>query len=374
MTNAIVYMSASVLPSTAANSVHVMKMSSAFARVGLNVTLIGLHENLNDFSSSELRQAYGVSDNFRIQLLPRKSLLNFKLRYALGILMGGWVPPSTTIYTRVPKIAALAARLGRKCVLELHYPPSFVNQVFVRYHLNAPSGGMIVVITETLKQRLVHMLGIEADKVIVAPDGADTFPYNIQPALAHSERCRVGYLGHLYPGKGMEVIKELAPRFPQADFIIVGGTEEDLQRWKTETYDLENIRFIGRVDHAETLAWLRSFDIALLPNQRRVSASGGGGDIGRWTSPLKAFEYMAAGLPIIASDLENLREILIDGETAFLCPPTDVEIWDSALRRLITDPELRQQIGDKAKRVFEENYTWERRARMIMSHTGIETS
>lgn len=85
----------------------------------------------------------------------------------------------------------------------------------------------------------------------------------------------------------------------------------------------------------------------------------------RWTSPLKAFEYMSAGLPVVASDLENLREVFIDGETALLCPPDAPDAWEAALRRLAGDAALRHRLGAQAAELFAEQYTWSERARVI---------
>lgn len=361
--NSLVYMSASLLPSPAANSVHVTKMSAAFAALGIDTTLIGLG---NGAATSEaVREAYGVPDSFAIRLVRHGGLLDYRVRYALGILLGGWVPREATIYTRVPKIAALAALLRRPCVLELHHPPTPGNEGALRRHLDAATGGRLVVITQTLKDWAVQTLGIAPEKVLVAHDGAEPFPAGVTPALPPSGRCRVGYLGHLYPGKGIEIIAELAPRMPELDFVVVGGMPDDLAVWKSRTRGLGNLRFVGPVPHTDTPSWLRAFDIALLPNQRKVGASGGGADIGRWTSPLKAFEYLSAGLPIIASDLENLREVFTDEETALLCPPDAPDAWEAALRRLAGDAGLRHRLGAQAAELSAERYTWNERARLI---------
>lgn len=134
-----------------------------------------------------------------------------------------------------------------------------------------------------------------------------------------------------------------------------------------------NIRFVGQVPHVETASWLKSFDIALLPNQTHVGVSGGGStNISRWTSPLKAFEYMAAGLPIVASDQDNLREVLTDNETALLCPPDTVEIWENAIRSLASDQSSRNRLGGAAEREFEAKYSWRRRADFLIKRLKFE--
>lgn len=357
------YMSASLLPSSAANTVHVTKMATAFATLDIETTLVGLGNH--GTTPEVVRVAYGLPDTFDIRLVRHDGLLGHRIRYALKLLTAKWLPANAVIYTRVPKVAAMAALLRRPSVLELHHPPARSNKGYLDRHLCASNGGRLVVITETLKDWAIKELGIAPHRVLVAHDGADPFPRGVQPALPPTRRYRVGYLGHLYPGKGMEVITELAPRLPEIDFLVVGGTPEDLRFWKTRTHRIDNIHFVGPVPHAETPSWLCAFDIALLPNQRAVGVSGGGGDIGRWTSPLKAFEYMSAGLPVIASDLENLREIFADGETALLCPPDALDDWEVAVRRLVENPTLRRHLGGQARQLFLARYSWVERAQAI---------
>src|SRR5690606_34528442 len=126
-------------------------------------------------------------------------------------------------------------------------------------------------------------------------------------------------------GKGMEIIAKLVPRCTFAHFHIVGGRDEDLEKWNHLTR-YENITFYGYVNHSDIKNYISEFDIVLLPNQRNVS-SNAGRDIGQWTSPLKLFEYMAMGKPIICSDLEVLKEVAKHNINAYLCDPDDINCW-----------------------------------------------
>jgi glycosyltransferase involved in cell wall biosynthesis len=107
-------------------------------------------------------------------------------------------------------------------------------------------------------------------------------------------------------------------------------------------------------------------DIVLAPYQRRVALRGGRGDIARWMSPLKIFEYMAAGKPVVASDLPVLREVLEDGREALLVPPDDIEAWAAAIERLLASPELRQRLSRSAHQKFMRQFTWQARARKML--------
>jgi glycosyltransferase involved in cell wall biosynthesis len=84
----------------------------------------------------------------------------------------------------------------------------------------------------------------------------------------------------------------------------------------------------------------------------------------QYTSPLKLFEYMASGRPIVASDLPVLREILSDGENALLCPPDSVEAFTAAIRRLRDEPGLGARLAEQAWRDVQ-TYSWDERARRV---------
>ena len=155
------------------------------------------------------------------------------------------------------------------------------------------------------------------------------------------------------------------PQAPFADFHVVGGLERDIERWKAELDGQPNISFHGFVPHARTAAYIAAFDVVLLPNQQRITWHKAGGDIGQWTSPLKMFEYMSAGKPIVSSDLPVLREVLQDGRNALLCAPDDIPAWQAALERL-NDQALRAALGQRALADFTAQYSWQRRAEAIL--------
>jgi glycosyltransferase involved in cell wall biosynthesis len=104
---------------------------------------------------------------------------------------------------------------------------------------------------------------------------------------------------------------------------------------------------------------IRQFDIALQPR------------VVPYASPLKIFEYMACGRAIVAPDQPNIREILVDGETALLFDPDDPAALWRAIRRLAGDPDLREALGQSARRALEAaDHTWRRNASRIIEAAG----
>ena len=108
-------------------------------------------------------------------------------------------------------------------------------------------------------------------------------------------------------------------------------------------------------------------DILLMPYQEKVSIGVKGHDTAQWMSPMKMFEYMATGLPIISSDLPSLREVLQNKKNALLVSPSDPRAWCDALDCLSLDSELACRIGKKAYQDYKDKYTWGARARKIIS-------
>jgi glycosyltransferase involved in cell wall biosynthesis len=176
----------------------------------------------------------------------------------------------------------------------------------------------------------------------------------------------VGYIGHLYPGRGMEILDEFAELCSWADFHVVGGWPDDVAFWKQRLKERPNVFLHGHVPPNRVPDFLYAMDVLIAPYQPVVGLHGGAGDNSRWVCPIKVFEYMAAGKPIICSDHPVLREILTHEKTALLCKPTDVAAWAEALRRLGDNQDLASEIASNASEDFNRQYSWDARARKVL--------
>lgn len=368
----ILYVSSSTVPSRTANSVHVMKMSQAFANNGHEVTLLvsDIH-SAPQLGVDDVFSHYGVEENFSLRniVVPKISGKD----YIFGVLSAWYARKGgfDIVFCRNFAACYFSALLGKQVIFETHMPMGErkrLGRIFFKRLLKSRRLKQVVVITHALKQRMEKDYPEIKGKVVVAPDGADPVAENVAiiPLDSAKGRMQVGYVGHLYKGKGMEVVSQLAARCPWADFHVVGGMEEDLAHWRHECAGIDNIIFHGYVSHQRAKAFIKSFDVVLLPNQRKVAAYDVG-EISQWTSPLKAFEYMAAGKPIIASDLSVLREVLIHNENALLCDCENVEAWATALETLRDDKALADRLSYQAKAIFLEKYTWQARAASLLA-------
>lgn len=365
----IVYISSSTIYSQSANSIHVMKMCQAFSYIKHDLTLIARKGELSDWKN--IKELYSIDADFSCLRLPLKRMRGSSYFYAWQATKKAVKLNPDIIYCRNLISAWLATLYGFRVVFESHNPISdsgFIAEFLFRRLIKSSALVKIVVITESLSNYYQGKYNIKKDILHVAPDGADAKNdyYYPMPLKGREGVINVGYVGHLYSGKGMEVILPLAELCKNVNFHVVGGTDKDLNYWREQASGLSNINFYGHVSHDEIAGYIQAFDIVLLPNQKKVSTYGkGGGDIGRWTSPLKAFEYMSAGKPIIASDLPVLKEVLIPNKTAVFARYNNPLEWAYVLNYLINEPEFRSKLGSSARLQFLSKYTWQKRAENI---------
>jgi glycosyltransferase involved in cell wall biosynthesis len=370
----VVYISDSILPSRSASSIQVMKMCETMSRQGHAVTLIVPNLQDPDTRAEDTFAFYGVKASFRIgrHWFPTSLGRSFgSIIYAFVSAHAAYRARPDLIYGRYLPACWLTALFGMPTVFESHVPPStqrpgwMVNLIF-RLWRRAKGNKGVVVISAALGSRLEAEFG--PIKLILAHDAADVVRCVTANPAKHSNQClQIGYVGQLYQGKGMELIEQIVRRCPSMQFQIVGGSEQDIRYWKGLLQNQDNVIFHGHVPHEETEKLRQQCDVLIAPYQNDVRVFGGGNNVAPWMSPLKLFEYMASGKAIVCSDLPVLREILTHEETALLCDPLKPEEWEEALRRLETNPELRINLGECAKRIHAKTYTWDARVARIFS-------
>jgi glycosyltransferase involved in cell wall biosynthesis len=367
----IAYLSSSPIPSRYANSVHVMKMCQALAAAGHDVDL---HARHGDGPSDDVFARYGVDEAFRIYLSSRPAIRAVgSLVYAGNVrrrVRSGSRPD--LIYARNLYSLAAVAGMGVPMVYEAHTLPANAGQRLVEARLfRHPDFRCLVVISDALRRDYLALFPwLPEARVLVAHDGADVpdahSPDAPPPAWnGRPGALQVGYVGHLYPGKGMEIVAALPERLPDVDFHVVGGTEADLAVWRARV-TAPNLTFHGFVAHARLGAYYDRCDVLLAPLQRRVALQRGKGDIARWTSPLKLFEYMAHGRAIIVSDLPVLEEIIEADVTGLVAPAADPDAWARQIARLRDDEALGTRLGEAARAALVARYTWRTRAERVL--------
>jgi glycosyltransferase involved in cell wall biosynthesis len=382
----IYYISPSQIPSRSANSIHVIRMCEALASLGHDVTLfVNRTRNRVDDLKLLLENYYGVSLK-KVQVVsfysPLSSALNlqialFSICYLIFDAIKGNVPQviiSRNLYASL----FLYRIMKNKLIYETHE---------IEYGYRKPMQTAIlkqllltkIVISNALLELLSCHHGINIQRVTVLPDAAPDGIKSI--SVIQKQEIRkvlmaddyenfkniVGYFGHLYKGRGIEIIQALAERHQDTAFMIFGGNEEQIAVFKKQNH-LINLKVMGYIKPAKVLEAMKAMDVLLMPYQKTVSiGSKRNFDTGSYMSPMKMFEYMASCVPILSSRLPVLEEVLKDGENCLMAIPDDPSDWSRCLRRLLNDPLLVNKLAENAYRKYETEYNWQTRAQKILT-------
>jgi glycosyltransferase involved in cell wall biosynthesis len=370
----IACISASRVPSNAANSIQMMKACQALSQLGHELHLFVPRDEQPE-NGIDLAAFYGLKTHFDIEYLPsRPSLRRYDLAYLAVRRAQELKADLTYVWFLQAGILSLLAHLP--VALELHGPPEGrFGPLLFRQFLRSSGKKRLLPITNALASQLSERYHLALDQpgsVQVSPNGVDLERYaNLpEPSVARSQLGlpslpTIGYTGHLYAGRGMSLLLELARRFPQANFLWVGGTEADLKTWRERLADsnISNVSLTGFIPNSQLPLYQAAADILLMPYESAISGSSGG-DSSTYASPMKMFEYMACRRPIISSDLPVIREVL-NPSNALLCPAGDIEAWCQALAGLLSDETRRKSIANQAWQDIQ-GYTWLERARKAL--------
>jgi len=240
--------------------------------------------------------------------------------------------------------------------LEIHFLPRKIGWLYEKICRRAKS---IIVLTGFIKKELSEN-GILKDKILISSDAVDLEGFDIK-ILKMEARKNLGlprnrkivmYVGSSWEWKGVRVLLNSARGILKDVFFVCVGFEGK---------DDENVRFTGFRSHKTIPLWLKAADVLVLPNSAKEKISA------FYTSPMKMFEYMASGIPIVASGLPSIREVL-NGKNAVLVEPDNPDALAEGIKRVLSDFGLSDKISKQAYQDVQ-NYTWKNRARKIMDFT-----
>ncbi len=355
------YIANARIPTEKAHGVQIMKMCEAFSVRGEQVTLL-VPRRKNSIITDPF-EYYGVARNFSIVYLRcfdfvKFGFVGFLIQSASFALSAWWYVLSHRpdhVYGRDEFSLFLLSLFRRTITWEAH---SGRWNIVIKI-LTARSRH-VVAISLGLRNFLASR-GVPEKKIVVAHDAVDMEAFT--PTLSLSEaRTTLGlpldqkialYTGHLYPWKGADTFARAAALEPDVLFVVVGGTDSAVSDFKKK-YASKNMRIIGHRPHTQIPLWLTAADVLVLPNTAKDDTSR------LYTSPMKLFEYMASGRPIVASRLPSISEVLSD-KTAILVTPDDPATLAGGIRRGLENREL----GFASKREAVK-YTWAARADRIL--------
>ncbi len=298
------------------------------------------------------------------------------------------------IYVRASLLStagvALAQQLDRPLIVELNAPLAdeqsryrggpfaTMYQAVERELLLAATA--VVVVSEQLVA-YVSGLGVDSQRIHVLPNGVDItrfapaakFPAAKAPgAHAPASPPTLGFVGGLRAWHGVEHLPEILhlvhQRFPETRLVIAGDgpLRPEIERRATELGVADQVVFLGAVDHEEMPSVIQGFTVALAPYPRLEHDF--------YFSPLKMFEYLACGVPVVASDVGQISDTVTHRHTAWLSEPGDMQGLADGCISLIADTTLAAELGRNGAAMVRSRYTWDRNAAQVIGLASVEVA
>ncbi|HRQ22404.1 MAG TPA: glycosyltransferase [Anaerolineales bacterium] len=358
-----------------------MKVAQALMQLDHDVKMFAPAE-VDPASKETLLSHYGLRLAPDLELLPSISGLK-RFDFIVHAQRAAKKFRAELIYTWLPQSAVLGLWSGYPVVLEMHADNSGkLGAWWLGQFWRADGRKVMTVTTSALRKALERStkLKFKDEAVLVAPNGVELEKYENLPSPSEARRqldlpegLTVGFTGHIYPGRGADLLFELAKQMPNVNFLWVGGTPELVDFWKNKLGEagMTNVTMTGFVQHERIPLYQAAADILLMPYSRSIEASSGQ-DIAEVINPMKMFEYMASGYAIVSADLPSIREVLNDGNAVF-CSAGNLGDWESiigewkvAIEKLLADEPRRLALGKQA-RTDVSQLTWLKREERVMA-------
>ncbi|MDD5169199.1 MAG: glycosyltransferase family 4 protein [Syntrophales bacterium] len=229
----------------------------------------------------------------------------------------------------------------------------------------------IIVLSEWSKRRIVDMGGLPATKMLVFPSGTDTSLFH---PMNKEEACRkigldsslhyIGFIGSFLAYQGIDILIEAAPlvleKNPDTRFLLVGdGPMRSV--WSEAGHEKglnEHFIFTGHIPYHKVPDYIGAMDICVAPHHRETNQA----------SPVKLFDYMACGRPIIASDIDVVREIIAESGCAILFEPYNYQQLADNILSLLDNPSLSNALGEKGREFAVANYDRKKLTARLLSY------
>jgi len=383
----IFYISPSIVPSRFANAIHVINMCQGLVQLGHKVTLCIATSLVDDKDVQKtLRKYYGVDlSNVIFTLVKIKHRRGVELVIAITAFFSYMKllflkrTPNIIISRNLYGAFLLGVIMNRSVIYETHSPEYGVRKILQKRVLLSRNI-QTVVISKALRNIITDTYDVYDDCIHVFHDaarsgyrfvdklGRSKIQSNLLGDMIDLSKCNkvIGYFGHLYHGRGIEIIEGVAKENPHHIFLVYGGNQEEISFFQKHNFS-NNLFFMGHVPPSDVNKWMSTMDVLLMPYQESVSIGLDGVDTSKWMSPMKMFEYMSAGVPIISSDLPVIKEVLVHGQNSLLVKPNSIEEWSNAIQQLVDLPELEEMLGKNAYSDYKIYYTWKIRAEKMLA-------
>lgn len=367
------------IPSEKTMAPYMMRVAEAFAKEGAQVEFWAPRRAEPLLRGVDPFAYHAIERNFSIKKLPVLDLMSLNagpvffwlmlFSFTVSVFVRGLFAnrKNTVFYFFDLRDAWLLLLLPVRAYSEIHMYYRSGLDFLNRWGFSRMRG--IIAATKPLRDQIIEEYHVPREKILHAPCGVNFERFGIDTPQREA-REKLGlpqdkkiilYVGHLFKVKGVDVLFEAGKYLPANRVIyFVGGTDEDIARFKTKWLAAgspPHIVIAGRKPHQEIPLWLRAADILSIPNTAKEAAGS------MESSPSKQMEYMASGVPIVASDVPGIRDVMDDTMAYFAAPDSAASIAERA-EEALTNPSEAASRAAKAREAAK-NLGWDARARSI---------
>ena len=374
----LIYISHWRFPSEKTMSPLIMRTCEQFVRRGFAVELWIPKRKNKQFQGNDPFEYHQIAQKFEIRWLPVIDLMeSMPGPISFSLLLGSFVVSlffaalrrtkrGDIFYFHDIRDAVSVLLLPRPTFVEIHdfYKSSL--GLLNRWCFRRISG---FIVTNHYKMELLAKdFHVSESRMLHQPNAVNVEQFSITTSQTEARiqldlprgSPIVLYTGHLFGWKGVDTLLASAEFLPEGALVyFVGGTDEDIKEFRVKSLELkvQNVIIAGRKPHQEIPLWLRAADVLILPNTAKEDASK------YETSPVKLFEYMASGRPVVASDLPSIRNV-VDERLVFFFEPDNPESLAHACKYVLEHIGEARERTDAAQEEVKK-YTWEKRGEAI---------
>ena len=355
----IVYIAETSLTNKSAYTQHVIKMCDAFCQLEQDLILYlpRVHKN---FNFNEIKEKYMLRSQkkFKVKSIVNVKLTNifFKIYFLLKVIINIKKDRPDIILTRSFLSSVILSCFKVKHFLEIHSEFQSLTK-FLMINLKFIESSYIekkILISESLNK----IFNFKKNEYLVLHDGVDI--KNFEKFKNITNIKEVCYVGSFYKGRGIDLILHLASKFPNLNFHLYGQSKEEIRP------NLKNVKIHNFVDYCNVPYILSNSDVLMMPYSKNVSVRSKTLNTADYCSPLKMFDYLAAGKIIMSSKLGGICEILKHKENSIIVEEFNHEMWELELSNLLKDVYDIKKIQKNAFSTANE-YTWVKRANKILN-------
>lgn len=352
------YISEINLPGNSGYIHHVLKICDAFSN--LKKTKLFVFSKSVKFSN--LKSNYLLKTKFTIKKFSDvKKKISFLDRIHYAIFIKKNVDKKSIIISRSLVSSMLLSILKKKNIVELHHPPTGLTNliffIFRFFKLDKNLG--YIFLHKNLKKKL------RINKGLILDDGVDCDDFK---KIREKEIKTFCYVGSLFKGKGIETILKLAKKFPNEKFHIYGDKNTLEKRLLKDQILIEkNILFNDFKSYKDIPKILKFSKFLLLPYSKKVFVNSNSLEVSSYMSPLKMFDYLAAGKIILASNLDVYSHILKNNFNCYLTTKNEEKYWIKLVQKVLNKSDFKDL--KKNAVITAKKYSWNNRVRKILKYS-----